>query len=638
MILHRRQTSPATPENAACRLVVVVALCSLLGCSGISVHQRKTLDQLPEGLASAVTPPPREALALVQTAITHEPSDPTTSIVVFREAALRALPFVLMEGVSTHVEPAAEPGAQATYRRAIEYAVLAAQRQAQAEGISWTEALARGGIAVRGVVGPGGPEQWHEAVPVRCFEVEGFHKSVARGGLGAPLVLARTHERESSTFDPHERYFPERLYHSATAVLRPGLGFEDPPAILELHDPVRQPAMLWKARPGDSPVPLAVDMTTPLARQFADSRLNLIGVLGVLFPSEFDGKTGLYMMDPYQPGKIPVVFVHGLMSSPEAWTNAMNELRGDPALRERYQFWMFFYSTGNPILGSAARLRSALADARRDFDPHHQDPAFDRMILVGHSMGGLLSRLSISDSGATLWNAACRIPPDQLAIAPELKEPLMRALIFEPVPLVSRVVFVATPHQGSPMGDQLLGRVASSLIFLPRTATDIRDAMLNSNAMGEISPIFRDRRQLTSIAQLGTKNPVLKVVNRLPMREEVPHHSIVGYDGRGPLLEGGDGVVPYRSAHLEGALSELVVLSDHSVQENTDSIAEMRRILVEHVVPGGSLGVDDASRAPRLPIARSDGPTPIRYALDPSPRSGRPMVRVTSNPRLLLVR
>lgn len=609
----------STPAARAgvCAALLAVALAA--GCAGVKVHPRKVLDRSPEDLAAAITPPPSGPLALLETGLARESKDPMAAIAACREAALRSFPLVLREGVATRLEPAGSNGAQATYRRAIEYAILAAHRQSQAEHVPWTEILAREGIAVRGTVSIFPPEMWEEALPSRVFEVEGFRHRAARGGLGAPIVLAR-HKGEDAR--PDERYYPDHLFQAATAVLRPG-GIGEPPAVLELHDPVRTPAMNWQARAGDSPLPMAYDLTTPLARQFSDAKLKLVGVLGVLFPSEFDGKTGLYMLDPYRPGRIPVVFVHGLMSSPEAWTNAMNDLRGDPELRDKYQFWMFFYSTGNPILASAARFRAALVEAREQLDPQHRDPAFDRMVVMGHSMGGLLSRLSIARSGSTLWDAACKVPPDRLDIDPGLKQKLVNALFFEPTPMVSRVVFVSTPHQGSPMGDELIGRVASSLISLPRTVTDISTALLKSNDAAQLSPIFRDRRQLTSVSQLGEKNPVLKIVGQVPLAPEVPYHSIVGYNGKGSLLAGGDGVVPYRSAHLEGARSELVVLSDHSAQEHAEAILEMRRILLAHL--GGGGGDTPAS-------------APTRYALEPSPNDDRPLARAVSNPGLLLVR
>ena len=409
------------------------------------------------------------------------------------------------------------------------------------------------------------------------------------------------------------------MYRAASAVLRPGSGPDEPLAVLELHDPVLDPEMRWQTTSDAPDLPLAYDMTVPLARQFHVTNLNLLGAMAVLYPSEYTARTGIYMIDPYQPGKIPVVFVHGLMSSPEAWDNAINELRGDPELRKRYQFWMFFYSTGNPILASGARFRKALNELRTQLDPEAKDPAFDRMMLIGHSMGGLLSRLSISSSGQTLWNTASKVPPDQIEMEPALKDLLMQALFFEPVPTVSRVVFVSTPHRGSPMGDELVGQLASRMIRVPKDILTIRETLAKYNGQENVSEAFRGTRYATGVAQLGLGNPVLQAINQLPMSETVPYHSIIGYNGKEPLPMGGDGVVPYTSAHLDGALSELVISSDHSAQEKSEAIVEMRRILTLHF---NEYALERKALArgekPAIRATRPQGQTPVRYALTPS--------------------
>ncbi len=603
---------------------VLVAVATLLwlglaGCSGITVHQRSVLERVDSRSipfdGSGVFN--RSADDLIHEGLSLDRSDPCGAIACYSQAALIALPGVLASGVST--DPQVSPtGAQGTYNRAVEYAVLTAQRVAHNEGLLWTEVLARQGIAVQGQVSAFAPGEWVEAMPARSYQVEGLRRMVARGGLGAPLVLSRTQPRDPN---PDDRYFPSTVFKAATAVIRPsGASPGEPPIVLELHDPVREPDMLWTGRSNARVLPMACDMTTPLARQFTDRKLDLAGALGVLVPSKLDGKTGIYMLDPYEPGKIPVIFVHGLNSSPEAWTNAMNELRGDPELRKRYQFWLFFYSSGNPILLSASRLRTSLNEIREQFDPQGRDPAFRQSVVIGHSMGGLLSRLIVSSSGSTLWDNASRVPPEQIDLDPELKEKFVHALIFEPVPSVSRVVFIATPHGGSPLGNEFVGRLVSSLITLPHMVKEVSHALTKANGVLSISPAFRDRRQMTGVAQLSENNPVLPVIDSLPINPNVTYHSIIGFDGKGTCDLGGDGVVPYTSAHLEGALSERVVPSNHSVQETDKAVIEMRRILWVH------LREYDAVRRARAlgqPIpafpTRPNGPTPVVYDLNPPP-------------------
>lgn len=623
------------------RLTIAVASTSLSlglsGCAGLSVKQytvldRESLPTAPTTSASAAS----EAVGLLQAGRQIERKEPGMAIAYYREAALTALPEVLHNGVSTGPVPSDSNDAQQTYRRAIEYAILTAEREAKSQKLNWVEVLARGGIQVRGNVGAYTPEEWTEVYPARSFRVSGLRHLNVRDGLGAPLTLSRRVPRNSA---PPESHYPHVVCTAAGTVLRPGAGFNEFPAVLELHDPIREPATVWSPPQGGPPVPLAFDLTTPLARQFQDTKLSLIAPLTVFFPSSFDGRAGIYMIDPYDPKKIPVIFVHGLMSSPLAWTNAMNDLRGDPSLRERYQFWMFFYSTGNSIAKSAALLRTSLTEIQQEFDPEQDDPSFGQTVLIGHSMGGLLARIAVSSSGDAVWNAVFKVPPEKLDIEPKYRDEIFHLTHFEPVPMISRVVFICTPHQGSPLGDEFIGRISSSLIRLPSSVSELRDAVLKNQMYTNINPEFMKNRQLTSVAQLGQKNPIISIIGNLKISDDVPYHSIVGYDGKVPLPNGSDGVVPYKSAHLEGALSELVVTSDHSAQETQPAIVEMRRILRLHLAETDA-AQDAIARGEALSprATRSPGPTPIRYELTAPDAKASQLTRSNQNAEASSVR
>jgi pimeloyl-ACP methyl ester carboxylesterase len=622
------QPSRWLPRSVSRLIVVNVLVVSFLGCAGISVKHYAVLDREELESPASGSAATSEAIGLIQAGRQIERSHPETAISYYREAALAVFPELLRKGVSIEPGTVDPNGPQRTYRRAIEYAALVAERQAKSEGTHWTKVLAKGGIGVRGYVGGYSPERWSEVEPARSFRVSGLRHMNARDGLGAPLLLSR---RLPPNPPPPESHFPHIMCNSAETVLRPGVQEGDPPAILELNDPIAQPSMVWIPPAGGTPIPLAYDITTPLARQFQDTKLSLIGPLTVFFPSSFDGRAGIYMIDPYDPEKIPVIFVHGLMSSPLAWTNAMNDLRGDPALRERYQFWMFFYSTGNSIAKSAAHLRTSLSEIQAEYDPTGNNPNFNRTVLIGHSMGGLLSRIAVSSSGESVWKAIFKVPPEELDIKPEYRSDLFHLTHFDPVPMISRVVFISTPHQGSPLGDALIGRISSSLIRLPSNVEELRDAILKNQMYTKIKPEFMKNRQLTSIAQLGQQNPIISIIGGLRISEKVPYHSIIGYDGKEPLPGGGDGVVPYESAHLDGAMSELVVTSDHSAQETQPAIVEMRRILRLHLAEGDA-AIDAMAHGeqPAFRVTRPEGPTPIRYELTPPARP--PELMTQSNP------
>ena len=92
-----------------------------------------------------------------------------------------------------------------------------------------------------------------------------------------------------------------------------------------------------------------------------------------------------------------------------------------------------------------------------------------------------------------------------------------------------------------------------------------------------------DAKFATGIDNLDPNNGTLKLLSSLPFAPGVVYHSIIGNREEDGVPGGSDGVVPYLSSHLDGAASELVVKSGHSVQVNPLAIQELRRILIEHL-------------------------------------------------------
>jgi pimeloyl-ACP methyl ester carboxylesterase len=332
----------------------------------------------------------------------------------------------------------------------------------------------------------------------------------------------------------------------------------------------------------------------------AHSDLRGLEYTGFLHADRLRGKTGIQMLQPYRPDKIPVVMVHGLLSSPLTWTPMYNDLIADPAIRDRYQFWAYFYPTGEPYLVTAADLRKQLAQLRADLDPRGENPSLGRMVVLGHSMGGLIAHLLTVDSGTDFWH---EISPDRpfesLALRPQTREALRPVFFFEKDPNIKRVVFLGTPHHGSRLSPSFLGRAAAGLVQMPRALlTEAADLVREDP---DLPPKLRAGHIPTSVELLKPEEPALELLAAKPRPEPVRYHSVIGLVqpsrlGVEGLLTGflepepGDGVVPVKSAHLEGVDSEVVVPADHMhVHHHPLAVREVRRILLEHAKAGETI-------------------------------------------------
>jgi hypothetical protein len=325
-------------------------------------------------------------------------------------------------------------------------------------------------------------------------------------------------------------------------------------------------------RPGRRETIRLADVQEKLAADFAAPTAYypnplLAGLAAMVRPGNYQERAGLYILEPYDPDRIPIVFIHGLLSIPQMWRPTINAIDSDPELRGHFQFWVFAYPTGNPILLSALQLRENLTRIYQLY------PRTKGMILVGHSMGGLVARMQSVRSQRVLWNAVfgqnsdrlyATLPPDSL---------VKKTLIFDPNPHVSMIVFICVPHRGSYLATSWIGSLGVSLIRLPSTVISRVELVI-------LSPLLRDigfKRLPTGINGLSPRSPVLRSLDTLPIA--VPYYSIIGDRGRGDTPNSSDGVVPYWSSHLDGAQSELIVPGPHGSFALPQTIAELKRIL-----------------------------------------------------------
>jgi hypothetical protein len=256
-----------------------------------------------------------------------------------------------------------------------------------------------------------------------------------------------------------------------------------------------------------------------------------------------------------------------------------NELLADPAISSRYQIWGFIYNSGNTIALSAMHLRESLTAFRKDIDPEDKDPALDQMVVIGHSQGGLLTKMTVVDSGTRFWDNFSKVPFDQADLKPETRDLLRRAAFVEPLPFVKRVVFIATPHRGSYRAANPIAKFFNKFIHLPG---GLAKAAAEVGKLRSPSMLGTPFTIPTALDNMDPSNPGLRTLASLPIAPGVHVHSIIPVKGSGPIEDGDDGVVKYRSAHIEPVESELVVRSAHSTQATPETIEEVRRILYEH--------------------------------------------------------
>ncbi len=405
------------------------------------------------------------------------------------------------------------------------------------------------------------------SLPLR--EIEVLDPPDGLGDAGVPVVLG--YDTAQTPFHP-----PEGMFVDATAIYdrsdgRPRLRF------LSDGGPVQ---LAGREYPVAFRPTAAGDHLKARAARLAKS-----GFKSMLRPASAERSPRIYLLDPYDPDKTPVLMVHGLQSTPVTFAALVNAVRSDPELRAKYQIWQFYYANGTPVLVNAASLRESLAATLAQFDPPRRHRATRDILVVGHSMGGVISHTLVSDSGDRVWESVFLVPPDQLDGDRETIRGLERVLRFERNPAVSRVIFMAAPHRGSPMADSIVGSLGHALARMPameeRGGTELAKA--NPDRMTPGAAEFYAGGRFSAVRTLSAKSTALIALSKLPIA--TPYHSVIGQTREGPVESGSDGVVPYWSSHLDGADSELVVRSGHGVIGNPDAIAEVIRILRLHARP-----------------------------------------------------
>ena len=558
----------ATRPPAPLRGVVITGIILLAGCRACTLPDRqdspcdaKSYSALRPVFADEPLAAARANLAAADSAAKQQQEQ---CVDLYYQAAILAWPQL----------ECGDRAAVQTYQNSLARMLAAASRYGRLDPRGCLTIVAANGRQVVPIAYHGfawKPADFCQVLPAADFDRQDLRHYYYTSGIGTSLVAVRQAGCD-------EEFFRERQTFPATAVLRP----TQDGAVLEFHNPLVFDSLSAAA----GRLPLDRDLSASLAylKEVAPRKY----LEGFLDPGDTDVKPKLVMMEPYQPGKIPVIFIHGLGSDPLTWTDATNNLRAQGDIYRRFQFWYFSYPTGGDLLQSAAALREKLLIARETCDPQHADPALAQMVLIGHSMGGLMAQLQVSYSYDILWQHVARQSLESVRAAPDIREKLRTIFYFDPSPLVKRVVFMATPHHGSSMARRLTGRAASQFVHYSAEEEAAYRQLMDGNR-----DVFREylwEKKPTTIDLLEPDNPLLDAMARMPMSPCVRCHSIIGTRVTALGSEPSDGVVPVSSARLAGACSERFVAARHQMVGKVDeSLEELQRILREHArASGGS--------------------------------------------------
>ena len=415
--------------------------------------------------------------------------------------------------------------------------------------------------------------KYDQVILANSIRQRGLRHEYKIAGKGTPLVVYA----KNPEISPQEKHYPSTgITLGLTAVKEERRGQVPLLKLYDAFDPI-------VVRSCYSSHPIAANFTATLAVLNSHARKVAGSAAGSFTrPDSPRFATGIYLIQPYDPNKIPILFVHGLISSPISWQNLTNDLCSDPRILEHYQPWFFLYPTGQPLLESAEQLRKDLQATQRLFDPKGTALASHHVVVIAHSMGGLLAHTLVSDSGDALWNVFANKPFNSLSLSVGEKHLISGYFFFRHQPCVDRVIFLAVPHHGSRLAAGIVGSIGNRVIRHSKAAAEAMKE-LAAESPGILSRYFARvsvRGGPTSLFSLAP-NPLLDRLASLPIR--VPYHTIIGDRGFDGGTRSSDGVVAYSSSHLAGAESEKIVAAGHTLFSNEAAVLEIKRILEKNL-------------------------------------------------------
>ena len=259
-----------------------------------------------------------------------------------------------------------------------------------------------------------------------------------------------------------------------------------------------------------------------------------------------------------------------------------------PVLRENFQVWQVFYSTNMPILESRFQINALVQQGFARVA--NNAPAKKDAVLVGHSMGGVIARLMVSQADIT--QDAFKLVQNT-RIAQFKDNPLFKArLQMQPIPNFSRAIFLATPHRGTEYADRWHTKLARKIIRIPGAFLGaFADTLQGQMGLNEfVKELGHDLIQ-NGPSDLSENSKFTALTQDIQPSKNIKFHSIIGntVDTQDTKLMSDD-IVSYESAYLNGAVSSKVIKGGHSIQETPEAVLELRRILRLHLTDLGLYG------------------------------------------------
>jgi pimeloyl-ACP methyl ester carboxylesterase/predicted GNAT family acetyltransferase len=523
---------------------------AVAGCAQIAVVSEKRPAPLPPGSAAD-----RVATQTINRALVEEQKQPIVALGAFIAAARDSL------------RQLDRNPSNAQARRAYNFAVariFTVVRDAKLD--PWTKPMRVGANGEFTLTWKRDPRpEWnlalYDLIPADELDFKGTYVKdhVTKEGIGAPLVA----KRELTAQQASAMFCPPYIYYSVTATAQ----FEGSRCVISINDPLAGES----ARVDGHSYPVAADFTASYALLLAREKPQKLGFARLLRPQEYAATARVARLEPYNPNKTVLLVIHGLMDTPATWVPMLNDLRGDKDIRRNYQFWFFSYPSGYPYPYSAVILRQDLDAIEKKF------PLRKKMVVIGHSMGGCITRTLVTDTGTKLWIKSFGHSPAETEMPADSKRLLEEAIIFKHRREIGRVVFMSAPHRGANLASNWIGRIGSMLVRTPTKLLTVSRTLRES--LKPDPAALQLKRLPNSVDTMAPNNRFVMAINTVPITPGIPYHSIIGDRGRGDSPNSSDGVVPYWSSHLDGAASECIVPSDHSSPKNPEAIAEVHRIL-----------------------------------------------------------